>query len=382
MKVLITTDSYLPTISGVVTSVANLMVGLEKKDIDIRVLTLSHTSESHCEGNIYFIGSRETNIYPDIRASFSLRDSLLDELMDWKPDIIHTQCEFFTFTYAKKIAKFCNCPIVHTFHTFYEDVVSYVLPFSFGSKFVAPVMSRRLKGVSVVIAPTSKAKEYLERSGITSEIQIVPSGIDLKGFSRELSASQRKMLISELGFPEGAQIVGSVGRLAHEKNYEEVIEAFKVLHKKDSNLYLLLVGDGPHRNDLEEYSKELGVFKYIRFAGRVDVDQTYKYYKLMDVFVSASSFETQGLTYIEALASGTPVVARKDDAIVDVITDGENGYQYVTVEEMVEKISSLLLDSSKLKRFRENALESSQKYNNTVFGEKVYSIYSKVTGQT
>ena len=196
-----------------------------------------------------------------------------------------------------------------------------------------------------------------------------------------MSASQRKMLIRELDIPERAQIVGSVGRLAHEKNYEEVIDAFKVLHEKDPNLYLLLAGDGPHRNDLEEYSKKLGVFKYVRFPGRVDIDQTYKYYKLMDVFVSASSFETQGLTYIEALASGTPVVARKDDAIVDVITDGENGYQYVTVEEMVEKTSSLLLDSSKLKKFSENALESSQKYSNTVFGDRVYSIYSKVTGQ-
>lgn len=381
MKVLITTDSYLPTISGVVTSVENLMVGLEKKDIDIRVLTLSHTSKSHREGNTYFIRSRETNIYPGVRASFSLYDPLLDGLIDWNPDIIHSQCEFFTFTYAKKIAKSCNCPIVHTFHTFYEDVVSYVLPFNFASKFVAPVMSRRLKGVSVVIAPTSKTKEYLERSGISSEIQIVPTGIDLEGFSRELSASQRKMLIRELDIPERAQIVGSVGRLAHEKNYEEVIDAFKVLHEKDPNLYLLLAGDGPHRNDLEEYSKKLGVFKYVRFPGRVDIDQTYKYYKLMDVFVSASSFETQGLTYIEALASGTPVVARKDDAIVDVITDGENGYQYVTVEEMVEKTSSLLLDSSKLKKFSENALESSQKYSNTVFGDRVYSIYSKVTGQ-
>ena len=106
MRILITTDWYKPVINGVVTSVINLMEGLERDGHEVRVLTLSNRNHSYRDGNVYYISSLGAGmVYPNARVMLPHGHKYIDELMDWKPDVIHSQCEFSTFVMARKIAK-------------------------------------------------------------------------------------------------------------------------------------------------------------------------------------------------------------------------------------------------------------------------------------
>ena len=120
MKVLITTDAFSPTISGVVTSTLNLYSELIKMGHEVRILTLSQNNCSTRIKDVYYIKSFGINVYPNMRATVSFHDKFLKEIMEWAPDIIHSQCEFFTFIFAKRISKKLNIPIVHTYHTMYS----------------------------------------------------------------------------------------------------------------------------------------------------------------------------------------------------------------------------------------------------------------------
>ena len=111
MKILITTDWYKPVINGVVTSVTNLEEGLRGAGHDVRILTLSNDLHSYRKENVTFIGSIGVGvIYPNARLRARLNDPLVQELIDWKPDVVHSQCEFSTFSFAKRIAHESGCP--------------------------------------------------------------------------------------------------------------------------------------------------------------------------------------------------------------------------------------------------------------------------------
>src|SRR5699024_12144603 len=126
MKILLTSDWYYPVVNGVVRSILNLKKYLEDKGHEVKVLTLSNSRKTYKENQIYYIGSLSAGrIYPEARISPLLRNREILELINWKPDLIHSQCEFSTFIMAKKIARKTNAPLVHTYHTIYEDYTHY-----------------------------------------------------------------------------------------------------------------------------------------------------------------------------------------------------------------------------------------------------------------
>lgn len=378
MKVLITTDHNQYVINGVVISVKTLREQLLLKGVDLRILTLSPNKKSYFEEDTYYIKSKEYNIYPDVRATFAIGDPLVDEVIAWKPDIIHSQCEFFTYAFVKKIAKACNCPIVHTYHTMYEHYVQYVLPHGNWSALVAPVMRARLKTADVVIAPTGKVRNSLYDNKISEDIRIIPTGIDLSKYERRMTEEERKETLAYLDIPEGARIIGSVGRLAKEKNYTEVLESFAEIRKKRDDVYLVITGGGIYEEELKQEVKDRNLEDRVRFPGMQPIEEIYKFYQILEIFLSASVSETQGLTYIEALANGIPVVARKDSAILGVVENGVNGYQFTETEQLTGYILDLLDDEVALAEMRKNAHMSSLAFSKEIFGERVYQLYREV----
>ena len=111
MKILLTTDWYKPVVNGVVTSVINLKKELENRGHEVRVLTLSRSYESYAEEGVYYIKSLNLEkIYPNARAVLPHTEPLIRELIWWRPDVVHSQCEFMTFSYAAKISRKCQCP--------------------------------------------------------------------------------------------------------------------------------------------------------------------------------------------------------------------------------------------------------------------------------
>lgn len=380
MKVLITTDLYNVSTNGVVTSVRNLMEELEAKGHEVRVLTFSEDRDSYKDENIYYIKSVSIDfVYPDVRMPISYRNWLVDEIIDWKPDVIHSQCEFFSYQFAQRIARKTGAPLVHTYHTLYEDYVTYVIPSErIGKRAVRKLSRMRLRKSTKVIAPTNKVENILRSYGMKNEICVVPSGLDLQQYDYQMSKEERLAKRRALDIPEENKVLLNLGRLGTEKNVDELIELFAEACKKQNNLTFLIVGDGPAREDLEAKAKQLGVEESVIFTGMIPSNLVREYYQLGDVFVSASTSETQGLTYIEAAANGLPLLCRKDACLDGVIEDGKNGYQYTSKTEFFEKLQEMTSDTEWCAKAGVRSREIAKSFDKRHFGEQIENIYKNV----
>lgn len=381
MKVLITTDLYTTNTNGVVTSVRNLMEELEKKGHEIRVLTVSEKLRSHKEDNIYYIKSVPLGVvYPDVRMPVSnYHHRFIKELVDWEPDLIHSQCEFFSYQYAGYISRKVNAPIVHTYHTLYEQYVTYVFPSQrIGAFFVGKLSKYRLRKADAVVAPTAKVENVLKNYGLRNPIHVVPSGIALEQHKQRITEAERKRRRSALNIPEDALVLLNLGRLGTEKNLTEVLELFAVARAQNSKLVLLIVGDGPARHELEEKAANLGVSDHVIFTGMVAPEEVHAYYQLGDVFVSASTSETQGLTYVEAAANGLPLLCRKDPCLDGVLIEGRNGWEYEAEGEFCDILDAILRNPAQRQAAGDQSAQIASCFDKSNFAEKIEDIYESI----
>ena len=376
MKILITTDLYKPSINGVVTSITNLETELRKQGHEVRILTVSADSSSHQEDNVYYVKSMPSHIYPEVRVPFSRANAMVKELIEWKPDIVHSQCEFFSYGYAKRIAEATGASLVHTYHTLYEQYTEYIpIGKRIGRAALAKWMKGRLKSVDLLIAPTKKVEHTLQEYGITQDIEIIPTGIHLEKYKETVSDEQVKTLKEKLGIQEEDKILLSLGRLGFEKRIDELLYGMKELVKTEEHIKLLIVGGGPARESLESLTEELGLCDSVTFVGMVNPEDVKIYYRLGDVFVCASTSETQGLTYIEAAASGLPLICRKDPCLYGVLEEGGNGYSYNDIYRFAKYVREHIYNEEWLKRAGEHSKIIAENYGTEMFGKKIAAVY-------
>lgn len=379
MKILLTSDLYKPSVNGVVVSLLNLEKGLKERGHDVRILTLSTSVHSYKEGNVTFIGAISAGaVYPGTRVRAALAHPLVKELEEWHPDVIHSNCEMSTFFIARKISKACRVPLVHTYHTVYEEYTHYFSP----SKRIGKAVVRKLSNLianrtSAMIAPSVKVKKLLEGYGIKTPIYVIPTGIDQTEFKGEISDERIQEIKTGLGVPEGNTVVVSIGRLAKEKNAEEIISYMK--NFAGQNVTLLFVGDGPDRKNMEALASSIKEIEgQVIFAGSVDPSKVWEYYRVGDIFVSASQSETQGLTYFEALASGLPLICKQDDCLEGIVDQGVNGWQYKTEEEFCTYLRDFLDSPEKAVEMHKAALEKGEKFSVPAFAEAAEGLYKEM----
>lgn len=380
MKILITTDLFTTDTNGVVTSVKNLFEELTAKGHDVRILTFSDSMHSHRDGAVYYIRSVPIGfIYPDVRMPLAYRHRFVKELIRWKPEVIHSQCEFFSYQFALYVSKHTGAPIVHTYHTLYEQYVTYLFPSKrLGNRVVRTVSRRRLKRASTVIAPTSKVEDALRGYGLRNAISVVPSGISLEQHKKRLAPEKRKAKRLALGIRKGETVLLNLGRLGTEKNLPELIRLFAKALQTHSELVFLIVGDGPAKADLEVLAAELGIRSQVIFTGMVPPGEVQNYYQLGDIFVSASTSETQGLTYIEAAANGLPLLCREDPCLRDVLQVGKNGYTYTDEAEFLQGLDALLSSPEALAAAGKESETIADAFDKKAFGAAIEHIYNIV----
>lgn len=379
MKVLITTDWYEPVINGVVTSVMNLSRKLRERGNEVKILTLSRTCHSYIEGDVIYAGSIGMGcIYPQARVKIpTVAGDYMEMLLDWKPDIVHSQCEFSTFFLAKKIASELHIPIVHTYHTVYEDYTHYFSPQKAWGRNIVQLMTRKLaNAVETLIAPSDKIRKILEGYQVSCPVEVIPSGISLEKYQACKEEDWQEKIRAQLGIPQDALVLVYVGRMAKEKNIEELLEYQQEAEKY--GVILLLVGDGPHLPELKKKAEELKVTEHVIFTGMIAPEEVGHYYQAGDLFVSASISETQGMTYAEALAGGIPLLCRRDGCLEQVVTDDENGWQYDDREDFLGRIREWKGMSEDAKsRMQDKAGDSAEKFSSGNFVGRVEKIYEQ-----
>ncbi len=384
MKILITTDIYTDSINGVITSVTNLIDELQKRGHEVRVLTFSrYARKSYTEGNVTYIKSVPLRIYENVRMPISLYPKLLKEIVAWHPDVIHSQCEMFSYRYALYVSKKTQAPIVHTYHTMYEDYVGYVFFVKKISRFIVRKYTKYiLEKANSVIVPTEKVKNKHLCDGVRSDFQVVPSGIDLSRHMGDVAEEEILSLKDKLGIPKEAKVLINLGRLGAEKNINELISLVSKVCLKYENTIFLIVGDGPERQRLEQEAKDNGIADRVIFTGMIPPEEVHKYYRLGDVFISASTSETQGLTYIEAAANGLPLVCRSDECLNGIIIDGENGFEYKSDEDFLCAIDKIFTDKNLSAKFGGKSREIASIYSKASFADSVERIYKAVIEET
>lgn len=382
MRIGIFSDTYIPLINGVSTSIEMLRKGLEKKGHKVYIVTVNPNSLKYEYGDkilripgvpVGIFDYRLTSIYP-ARA--------IKTIKNWNLDIIHSQTEFGIGTFARIIAKQFNIPLVHTYHTMYEDYVHYITKGHFNktAKKIAEHLTLFYCDTTVteLIVPTKKTSDlFKEKYKVKRNVHIVPTGIEIEKYSKKYSEEKINRLKESLRIKNTDIILLFVGRLGLEKSVDFLIENHKAIVKKNYNCKLMIVGDGPERENLEKMVKKNKLDDYVIFTGKVPLKDIGLYYKLGDIFVTASKTETQGLTVLEALAASIPVVAIKDDSFLDPIDDDKNGFLFENKRQYINYIINLSKDLEKLEKMSLNAFESSQKYSYKVFASRVLEVYKK-----
>ena len=378
MKILITTDWYKPVINGVVTSVLNLASGLRAAGHEVRILTLSDTYHAKTQKGEYFVGSVSiAKIYPEARYMIPVKVNFIKEIIEWRPDVIHSQCEFSSFKLARKISKKTGAPIVHTYHTVYEDYTHYFSPSEWAGKKAVKTFTRSIsKKTDAFIAPSNKTMRLLDKYEIVVPSYMIPSGIDLDRFFRE-RPEKRKAIREKFGIAQDECLIVYIGRLAKEKNVEEILEFLK--DKRTGGIRMLIVGGGPYQDVLEDEVIKRNLTERVIFAGMVKNKEIADYYRSGDIFVSASNSETQGLTYMEAMASGLPLLCKKDECLDDVVEYGKNGYTFSDREEFMNILEMLINNPEERKRLGAEARKTMEKsFSVNAFAENCLKVYEEV----
>ncbi len=374
MKILITTDWSEQAVNGVAASVKNLRCGLQQAGHEVKVLTLSGDHHSRREGDTYYIGSMSAGaVYPNARLRLVMRHDWVRELLDWKPDIVHSQCILCTFPLAKEIASACNVPLVNTYHTVYEDFTHYICPSrTVGRELVRLYTKAILMNTQAVVAPTEKIRELLHGYGVERPIYVIPSAIDTQRYI-SCPPQLRQSIRAELGIGPDECILMYAGRLAKEKNIEEL---FHFLQNCPPPQRLLLVGGGPDQPRLERLAQELGIQERLIFTGLIPPRQMPDYYQAGDIFVSASTSETQGLTYMEAMASARPLLCRADECLEGVVENSVNGFVYHDEQEFRQYMQQLAADAALRRQLGAAARQSvERRYSIPAFAAACLSVY-------
>lgn len=377
MRIGLFTDSYFPQISGVATSIRTLATELEKLGHEVFIFTTTdENADVDHENNIIrlqsipFVSLAERKIV--IKGVFAAYQIATE----YSLDIIHTQTEFGMGILGKMVAAQLHIPVVHTLHTKYEDYVYYIAKGRLIRPYMVKYIIRNfLRGTESIICPSEMTLETVNSYGITIPKRIIPTGIELSLFNRnDITEENIKKLRAQLGISDNEAILLSLSRIAAEKNIQTVIKALpKVV--ESTSVKLVIVGHGPYENDLKALVKKLNLDEHVIFTGQVPNNKTAYYYKMADFFISASTSETQGLTYLEALASETRVLAVSNPYLESLINEQEFGTLFETdnIDDIATGIQSALHDLKPIDpdKFQEKRYEISAEN----FAKQVMNFY-------
>ena len=376
MRVGLFTDTYFPQVSGVATSIRTLKTELEKQGHTVFIFTTTDKDVNRYEDwQIIRIPSVPFFAFKDRRVAYRGFSKALEIARQYQLDIIHTQTEFSLGLLGVWIAKELKIPVLHTYHTQYEDYVRYIA----NGMLIRPSMVKYivrgfLNDMDGVICPSEIVYDLLTRYKVTTEKRVIPTGIDLAKFERpEITTDHIEDLRKKLAIDDSETMLLSLSRVSYEKNIQAVIAALPDVLKENATVKLVVAGDGPYLSDLKEQAESLGITDSIIFTGMIPPNETALYYKAADFFISASTSETQGLTYLESIASGTPIIAHGNPYLDNVVTDKMFGTLYYEDNDLSGAILEAVMTTPKMdeERLADKLYEISAEN----FGRRVYEFY-------
>ncbi len=347
MNILLISDVYFPRVNGVSTSIRTFTEQLQKLGHSVHLIAPDYGIETEDEAWITRVPARSIYFDPEdklMKYGEVLR--LLPSLKSKNFDLVHIHTPFIAHFAGLKIAKKLALPLLETYHTFFEDYLHHYLPWipKFAAKSLARFISKKqCNQLDAIIAPSQPMLDVLCSYGVTVSAEVIATGLQDNSFAEaDGDAFRQKYKI-----PLSKQMLLYVGRVAHEKNIGFLLKVAKQLSVQQSEILLVITGEGPAEHSLHQQVYALGIEKNVQFIGYLDRNtELNACYKAADIFVFASKSETQGLVLLEAMAQGTPVVAIAELGTASILIEGQ-GAHIATENELVfaEKINDLLSNS-------------------------------------
>lgn len=385
MRIAIFTDAYPPFVNGVSTSTFNLANCLVAHGHDVLVVAPRSTDGKLEQiGNVLYVpgiylkklyGYRFTNIFAN---------KPIQIVKKFKPDVIHNQTDFTIGVLARRAAKRLKLPIVYTYHTSYEDYTYYAvhgIMDRFAKRFVREYSRKLANKMTEFITPSEKTKEYMRSVGGDTYINVIPTGIDFSIFKEDkIDKEKIKKFKEEHNIKPTTKVFLLLGRIAKEKSMDVSMRGFASYHKKhpDVDVKMLVVGDGPYREDLELLCEELGVSHLVEFLGMVRALDVPFYYHLCDIYTSASITETQGLTFMEAMAAGKIVLARFDSNLTGTIINGKTGFFFTDDNSFITQVEKIFaMNDEQKKEIIDEAYRIVDVYSIDKFYNNIVRVYKR-----
>lgn len=370
------TDTFYPAVDGVVTSVSNFSHELKRRGHNVYIFTAGKkTKDNAATVDVFFERGIRFKKYPQYTlAMFPFVSSI--KVRKFDIDIVHTHTPFFMGMSAMMIAKINKLPLVGSFHTLFTDkavideyAAKNALLQKVANRYSWPYARFFYNRCDRVIAPSASTAGILSGEGINN-ISVVENGIDLRRFNSKVNGKRLRNRLLTDGYEH---IVLYLGRVSKEKRIDTMIKAARRIKRKD--VRFVIAGTGPALDHYKRLAAHYRLDGKVVFTGFVNGKDLPEYYAASDMLCMPSTFETQGIVTLEAMACNKPVVGADYMALKDLVVDGFNGEKFApnSSVDCARKIMKVLGNEGGY----EGMLATARKYSIEKTTDKLLNVYKE-----
>lgn len=380
MKILFISDVYFPRINGVSTSMETYHRNLRLLGHIVHVIAPDYGVSSPDETDIMRVPSRRIPFDPEDRLmSFKWVMNQQAEIRSENYDLIHIQTPFVAHYLGVRLSRMLGIPCVETYHTFFEEYLHHYIPLvpKNLTRLIATRFSRH-QGNSLdgMVVPSKPMLKVLQRYGITTPTEVIPTGIEPASFV----LGDRAAFRAQHGISQHRPVMLFVGRVAHEKNIGFLLQVVDRIRHEIPDILFVIAGEGPALKSLQHQVKELKISENVLFVGYLDRHADLNScYRAADVFVFSSRTETQGLVLLEAMAQGVPIVSIAELGTRDVLREGLG--VWIAQEDLTDfsgKVVTMLGDDQERSVLGNSGLEYAHEWSASKQAKRMLRFYQNV----
>ena len=381
MRIAIFTDTFLPQVNGVVRSIVTTANVLAKHGHSIAIFTVNaeklskkvKAKELDERIQVYPFSSFALPTYKELQVRIPTFVPSLYEVYRFNPDLIHSHTTFGIGWEAVMSANFLNIPLVGTHHGFLAEFLKHVkLDYRIMKPLARRYLSFYYNRCDAVISPSVALVKELMQYKLRRPVHVLSNPVDLKYFS----VNKTKEFLRKK-FHLNKPVIIHFGRLSYEKSTDLVLKAFAQILNWGIDAQLIIIGDGPERGKLEAIGRKLNIDKSVEFTGTLRDNDLTERIAAGDFFVSASTIETQGLVFLEAMALGLPVIGVNAGGVPEYVDNGKNGFivEPGNVRAIAEAMKKFIEHPELRDSFGQNAKECVKKYDAEIIVGEIEKVY-------
>ena len=367
MRIALFTETFLPKVDGIVTRLRHTVEHLQRNGDQVLIFCPDGGLTEYKGAKIYGVSGFPLPLYPELKLALP-RPSIGTALEQFKPDIIHVVNPAILGLAGLFYGKALQVPLIASYHTHLPQYLQH-----YGLGMLEGLLWELLKSghnqAELNLCTSTAMVQELTAHGI-ERVDLWQKGVDTEMFQPHLACKEMRSRLSQ-GHPESPLLL-YVGRLGAEKEIDKIKPVLEAI----PNARLALVGNGPHREALEEHFAGTPTY----FVGYLEGLELASAFASADAFIFPSRTETLGLVLLEAMAAGCPVVAARSGGIPDIVQDGVNGYLFDPTDEQgaIAATQRLLANQGEREFLRQNARKEAERWGWAAATRQLKNYYNSV----